>query len=116
MATLEDHLREWTRMESYELDAIAYKTSPSDVVDHASVIWPDGSTGTFTTTAFVTVDYANIATGFTVTHDSSSMLVVQPDHILSAHGLVVVEPELLITAASAAAFGGSPFGDRPFGE
>ena len=114
MATLEQNLLEWTLMRAYNLDAITYRSDKTDIIDHATITWPDDSTGVLTTTNFMTIDYQHIPLGRTLTHDASDYLVIEEPPTFDSKAFVLAErPPLVVNKL--ALFGGTPFGARPFG-
>lgn len=66
-----------------------------DVVSSATVIWPDGSGGTFTTTE--KHDTLLVVDAFTVTHTLSGKTLTQPAVTRNADGSVVTQPEITVT-------------------
>ena len=85
-------LKAWAGSEAY---AVSSATRDSDgVITTASVVWPDGSTGTFTRTTknatFLTID------AYTVTHVSSGKTITQAAVTRDASGNVTAQPELTI--------------------
>ncbi len=86
-------LKEMVSADGYELTAITYDSD--GVVTTATVLWPDGSAGTFTTVTknatFLTID------AFTVTHTTSGKTITQALVTRSASGQVTVKPALTIT-------------------
>jgi hypothetical protein len=82
----------WAASEAY---AITSATRDSDgVITTASVLWPDGSAGTFTRTTknatFLTID------AYTVTHTDSGKTATQPAVTRDASGNVTAQPALTI--------------------
>jgi len=87
-----DVLRMWTLASAF---SITTATRDSDgVITTASVLWPDGSAGTFTRTTksstFLTVD------AYTVTHTDSGKTATQADVTRDANGNVTAQPEITI--------------------
>lgn len=83
----------WAASEAY---AINSATRDSDgVITTASVVWPDGSTGTFTRTTknatFLTID------AYTVTHAASGKTVTQAAVTRDASGNVTAQPALSVS-------------------
>lgn len=85
-------LKEWAQGECYELTAITRDVNETPTT--ATVKWPDGSGGTFTTTTanatFFTVD------AYTVTHTLSSKTVTQTAVTRDAAGAVTTKPALTV--------------------
>ena len=91
-AVTDDLLKAWAEAEAYELTAI---TRDADgVPTTATVKWPDGSAGTFTTvtknTTWLAVD------GYTISHTVSSKTVTQADVTRDGDGNVTVKPALTV--------------------
>lgn len=87
-------LIQWAEAEAYEPTSI---TRDSDgVVEEATVKWPDGSAGTFTTTEknedFLAVD------AYEITHEGAGRKVVQAEVTRDADGNVTEKPELTVEA------------------
>lgn len=87
-------LKDWTEGGAYEILTITYDTNYTDVVSTATVKWPDGSTGTFTTTTlnitFLSVD------AYTVTHTTSAKTVTQAAVTRDDDGKVLIKPALTV--------------------
>lgn len=92
-SSLNDRLKTWTSGQSYQVTSATYDSD--GVVTTATVTWPDGSTGTFTTTTknstFLAVD------AFTITHTDSGKTVVQSAVTRDSTGAVTTKPALTIT-------------------
>jgi len=91
-ASNSDVLRMWAAGECY---TVTSATRDSDgVITTATVSWPDGSAGAFTTVTknatFLTVD------AYTVTHTSSGKTVTQPAVTRDASGNVTAQPAITI--------------------
>ncbi len=88
-----ERLREIVSAEGYQLTAITYDSD--GVVTTATVLWPDGSAGTFTTVTknatFLSID------AFTITHTTSGKTITQTAVTRNANGQVTVKPALTIT-------------------
>ncbi len=85
-------LKQWTEGECYELTAITYDSD--GVPTTATVKWPDGSAGTWTT---VTKNSTWLAVdAFTVSHTASSKTVTQAAITRDANGQVTVKPALTV--------------------
>lgn len=87
-----DVLRMWALSSAF---SITSATRDSDgVITTASVLWPDGSAGTFTRTAknatFMTID------AYTVTHTASGKTATQPAVTRDASGNVTAQPAITI--------------------
>ena len=91
-AASDDVLKMWTEGEAYEATSV---TRDSDgVVTTATVVWPDGSAGTFTTTTKNTTWLAVDA--FTITHADSGKTVTQAAVTRDSDGLVTTKPALTV--------------------
>lgn len=92
---LDQQLVAWTEARAYAMTTIAYHGTYDHAVSVATVLWPDGSTGTLTGTvfnpAFGTTD------AYSVTHDDSGLTVAQPVVTRNGAGLVTVKPPLTVT-------------------
>lgn len=85
-------LAEWTEGEDYESTSI---TRDSDgVVTTATVKWPDGSAGTFTTTTKNTTWLCVDA--FTISHTDSSLTVTQSEVTRNSAGEITTKPALTV--------------------
>lgn len=85
-------IRMWALASAF---SITSATRDSDgVITTASVLWPDGSAGTFTRTTknatFLTID------AFTVTHTDSGKTATQPAVTRDASGNVTAQPALTV--------------------
>ena len=89
---LDDILKEWTEGEDYELTAIT--RDADDVVTTATVKWPDGSAGTFTTTTKNSTWLAIDA--YTITHTASGKTVTQAAVTRNATGAITTKPALAV--------------------
>jgi hypothetical protein len=92
-ATASDQLlKDWAAAEAYEVTAATRDVN--DLVTTATVKWPDGSGGTFTTTTanatFLTVD------AYTVSHTLSGKTVTQAAVTRNGNGAVTVKPALTV--------------------
>lgn len=92
-ATASDQLlKDWTTGEAFEITAAT--RDANDLVTTATVKWPDGSAGTFTTvtanTTFLTID------AYTVSHTLSGKTVTQAAVTRNANGAVTVKPALTV--------------------
>lgn len=82
----------WTEGELYELTAVTWDTD--GVPTTATVKWPDGSTGTFTTTNKNTTWLAIDA--YTITHADSGKTVTQAAVTRDANGNITIKPALTV--------------------
>lgn len=90
---------DWARLleiaasEGYQIVAAAY--DDDGVVTTATVLWPDGSSGAFTTvtknTDFLTVD------AYTLTHENSGKTVTQSTVSRNSDGQITIKPALTLT-------------------
>jgi hypothetical protein len=87
-------LKAWTESAASEMWTISYNATYERVVASASVIWPDGSNGTFTTTAVNTTWEAVDA--YTITHVLSNKTVTQAAVTRNATGSVEIKPPLTV--------------------
>ena len=92
-ATVSDQtLREWAEAGAYEATAVTFDSD--QVVTTATVAWPDGSAGTFTTTtksaAWLAVD------AYTVSHAASGKTVTQSSVTRDTDGNVTTKPALSV--------------------
>lgn len=87
------NLKEIVSAEGYEPTSITY--GDNGVIESATVLWPDGSVGVYTTTtknaAFSAVD------AFTITHADSGKTVTQPAVTRNSSGAVTVKPALTVS-------------------
>jgi hypothetical protein len=88
-------LIDWTAGESYEMTAITYHATYHATIATATVRWPDGSGGVFTTTAIdATWEAIN---AYTITHAASGKVVTQAAVSRNANGDVTVKPPLVVS-------------------
>jgi hypothetical protein len=91
-STLNERLKAWTSGQAYQTAAATYDSD--GVVTTATVSWPDGSAGTFTTTTknttFLAVD------AFTISHTDSGKTVTQTAVTRDSLGAVTVKPALTV--------------------
>lgn len=85
-------LKEWASAESYQPSGTISRDA-SEVVTSCAVVWPDGSTGTFTTTSN-SVDGA--VDSYTITHTTSGLTVTQAAVTRDAAGVVTTKPALTV--------------------
>lgn len=83
----------WALSGSYSV--ISASRDSDSVITTATITWPDGSAGAFTTTTknstFLTID------AYTMTHTSSGKTITQPAVTRDASGNVTAQPALTIT-------------------
>ncbi|OGO26420.1 MAG: hypothetical protein A2136_05440 [Chloroflexi bacterium RBG_16_54_11] len=91
-AVEDDTLKEWTEGEDYELTAI--NRDSDGVITTATVKWPDGSGGTFTTTSKNSTWLAIDA--YTISHTVSGKTVTQAAVTRNSSGDVTVKPALTV--------------------
>jgi len=88
-----EKLRAWTLSGAYSLTSATRDVD--GVITTATVSWPDGSSGTFTTTTknttFLTVD------AYTVTHTGFSRTATQPAVTRDSGGNVTAQPAITIS-------------------
>lgn len=88
----DDTLKAWAEGENYEVTAATYDAD--NVVTTATVKWPDGSAGTFTTTTknatWLAVD------AYTISHTASGKTVTQAAVTRDASGNITAKPALTI--------------------
>ena len=82
----------WVEAGAYEATAISFDSD--GVVTTATVKWPDGSAGTFTTTAKDTTHLA--VNSYTVSHTDSGKTVTQAAVTRDADGNVTTKPALSV--------------------
>ena len=85
-------LKGWAEGGDYELTAVTVDSD--EVITTATVKWPDGSAGTFTTTTknstWLAVD------AYTISHTDSSQTVTQAAVTRNANGTVTTKPALTV--------------------
>jgi|SRR5690625_268703 len=86
----DQRLREWTEAESYEV--LSVTRDADGVATSASVKWPDGSGGTFTTT-HKSETWTTIS-AYMISHESSGKTVIQEAVTWDNDGNMSVKPEL----------------------
>lgn len=84
----------WTEAEAYQVNAVTYSGTYTNTVQSATVVWPDGSTGTFTATT-INATYEAID-AYTITHATSGKTVTQAAVTRNGDGNVTVKPVLTI--------------------
>ena len=90
--SLAQQLAGWTESGAYEATAITFDAD--QVVTTATVAWPDGSAGTFTTVTKNTTWSAVDA--YTISHTDSGLTVVQDAVTRDADGNVTTKPALTV--------------------
>jgi hypothetical protein len=90
---LEQNLLAWTESSAYQATAPVFGTD--QIIASSTVIWPDGSNGTFTTVT--KNDRWKAVDSYTVTHSDSGKIVIQSDVSRDAFGNVTIKPELYIS-------------------
>lgn len=86
-------LKEAVSSEGYETTVV--NRDSDGVVTTATVVWMDGTSGTFTTTSkntnFLTID------AFTITHTASGKTITQSTVTRNASGAITLKPTLTVT-------------------
>ena len=96
-ATASDtQLKEWAESGAYEMTAITYDGTNTQTVSTATVKWPDGSAGVFTTTAYNTTASPARVNAYTITHTDSGKTVTQAACTVDANGNITVKPALTV--------------------
>jgi hypothetical protein len=90
--TTNQQLIEWTEGGDYEATAVSFDVD--GVISSATVKWPDGSAGTFTTTTVNTTWKAVDA--FTISHTNSAKTVTQSAVTRDSNGNVTTKPALTV--------------------
>lgn len=90
--TTPDELIEWTQTERYRI--VSAETNATGHMKSATVRWPDGSMGEFTTLAFNSVHLA--IDSFQITHPASGKRVFQPSLVRGSDGSVKSVPNLKV--------------------
>ncbi|HEY1015720.1 MAG TPA: hypothetical protein VGE07_23630 [Herpetosiphonaceae bacterium] len=87
-------LKEWTAGECFELTALTYNGTYPQLLQSATVKWPDGASGTLSVTqgniTWLAID------AFTITHSLSGKTVTQTAVTRNATGGVTVKPALTV--------------------
>lgn len=91
---IDSTLTGWVEAEAFEVLTATYDGTYTSVVSTATVKWPDGSAGVFTTTTINTTWEAIDA--FTVTHPSSGKTVIQSVVTRNANGDITSKPALTV--------------------
>lgn len=85
----------WAEAGAFQMTTIAYHGTYTSTISLANVLWPDGATGVYTSTAFeASIEAVN---SYTITHSASSKTVTQPAVTRNASGAITVKPALTIT-------------------
>lgn len=87
-------LEAWTEAGAFEMLTVTYDATYTTVISSATVQWPDGSAGTFTTTSIDGTWEAIDA--FTITHDDTGLTVTQAAVTRNAAGYVTTKPALTV--------------------
>ncbi|MCB8942536.1 MAG: hypothetical protein H6658_02050 [Ardenticatenaceae bacterium] len=93
-----ERLIEWAEGGDYEMTAITYHGTYTNVVSSATVRWPDGSLGTFTATN-INATYEAID-AYKISHTNSGLTVTQTAVTRNADGNITVKPALSVPAGS----------------
>ncbi len=92
LGTTNEELRAWAAAEAYP--SFTPSRDSDGVITTATLTWPDGSAGVFTTVVknatFLVID------SFTVTHTASGRTITQPTMTRDSNGNVTVRPALTI--------------------
>jgi hypothetical protein len=88
-------LIEWTEAEAYETLTVTYRSDVTTLVDEATVRWPDGSGGVYTSTA-VDEDF-ELIDAYTITHAGSGKTVTQAAVTRNGSGQITTKPPLVVT-------------------
>lgn len=86
-------LKAWAQSEAYQPSGTITRDA-SEVVTTCAVLWPDGSTGTYTTTA---TSVSGAVDAYTITHTNSGLTVTQAAVTRDAAGAVTTQPALTVT-------------------
>lgn len=84
----------WAESGAYQLATITYDGTYTSVVSTATVLWPDGSAGTFTTTTINTTWQAIDA--YTISHTDSGLTVTQTAVTRNVDGEITTKPYLTV--------------------
>ena len=85
----------WVACEAYQMTAITYHVAYTNTIASATIVWPDGTTGTFTTTVINPTWEAIDA--YNVTHGPSfgtHIIVTQDPVIRNSDGNIIAAPAL----------------------
>lgn len=89
---LADELIKWTQGKNWEPINITYDSELR--ITSASVLWPDGSTGTYTATDFNVTH--EVYDGYTITHTNSGLTVTQSAVTRGSDGEITYKPQLTV--------------------
>jgi hypothetical protein len=90
--TLDQTLAEWTEGIAYQLLSITRDSN--GIITGATIKWPDGSSGVFTSTIIDSSFYAINA--YTITHVASGKTITQPGVTRDTLGNIITKPDLTI--------------------
>jgi hypothetical protein len=88
-------LVEWTEAEAYETLTVTYRVDVDTLVATATVRWPDGSAGVFTSTA--ADEEFGVIDAYTITHTGSGKTVTQAAVTRNGSGQITTKPPLVVT-------------------
>ena len=88
-------LRDWAAAEAWTVAGATYSTTYPGLVATATVIWPDGSGGTFAATAYDPTWQA--IKSYTLTHTTSGRTVTQAAITRDSSGRVTAQPALTVS-------------------
>lgn len=91
---IDDALIAWVSGDDYEMTAITYDGIYTDVIASATIKWPDGGAGVFTTTNIDSAWHA--INSYTITHTLSGKTVTQALVTRNANGDITVKPALSV--------------------
>ena len=87
-------LKAWTESGAYEITAVTYHGTYTNVVSSGTVKWPDASAGVFTVTT-INASWEAID-AYTITHTVSGLTVTQAAVTRNSDGNVTVKPALTV--------------------
>lgn len=95
VSLLDEQLKLWTLSIFEMLTSVSYHATYTFVPTTATINWPDGSSGTYTTTAYdaVNEDWAS----FTATHTDSGKTVTQSAVTRDSSGRVTARPAMTVS-------------------
>jgi hypothetical protein len=89
-----DTLSGWAYAQTFQL--VSATRNADDAVTSASIVWPDGTTGTYTATTLST-DFPGATDAWSATYDSTPVkTITQPAVTRNANGAVTVQPAITI--------------------
>ena len=94
VVSLSETLKAWSMSGAFELTAVTYYSAAPGVVSTATVKWPDGSAGVYTTTTLNTTHRAVDA--YTITHTESGLTVTQTAVTRDLWGNETVKPAITV--------------------